>query len=136
MRASKRCSTHTQRAARQSRRAKSPRRRTAGRTGWYRFEDICDRALGRNEYLDLVRKTDTLIIEGVPVFASGEADAALRLVTLIDICYEMHRRVIVSAAAYPDELYRDGPAQSAFRRVASRLAEMQTWGEAPNRGRG
>ena len=58
-------------------------------------------------------------------------DDSVRLVTLIDICYEMHRRVIVSAAAYPDELYRDGPAQSAFRRVASRLAEMQTWGEAP-----
>ena len=102
-----------------------------GRTGWYRFADICDRALGRNEYLDLLRETDTLVIEGVPRFASGEADAALRLVTLIDICYELKRRVIVSAAAYPDELYSDGPAASAFRRVASRLAEMQTWGEAP-----
>jgi cell division protein ZapE len=102
-----------------------------GRTGWYRFEDICDRALGRNEYLDLLRETDTLIIEGVPRFASGEADTALRLVTLIDICYELKRRVIVSGAAYPDELYSDGPAASAFRRVASRLAEMQTWGESP-----
>jgi cell division protein ZapE len=67
----------------------------------------------------------------VPRFASGEADTALRLVTLIDICYELRRRVIVSGAAYPDELYADGPAASAFRRVASRLAEMQTWGEAP-----
>jgi cell division protein ZapE len=102
-----------------------------GRSGWYRFEDICDRALGRNEYLDLLRDTDTLIIEGVPRFVSGEADTALRLVTLIDICYELRRRVIVSGAAYPDELYADGPAASAFRRVASRLAEMQTWGEAP-----
>ena len=102
----------------------------SGRTGWYRFEDICDRALGRNEYLDLMRQTDTMLIEGIPMFASGEADAALRLVTLIDICYEHHRRVIVSAAALPDELYTEGPAQSAFRRVASRLAEMQTWGDA------
>jgi cell division protein ZapE len=102
-----------------------------GRTGWYRFADICDRALGRNEYLDLLRETDTLIVEGVPRFASGEADTALRLVTLIDICYELKRRVIVSAAAYPDELYSDGPAASAFLRVASRLSEMQTWGAAP-----
>ena len=102
-----------------------------GRCGWYRFEDICDRALGRNEYLDLVRDTDTLLIEGIRVFIPGEADAALRLVTLIDICYEHHRRVIVSSAAYPDELYTEGPAASAFRRVASRLAEMQTWVKTP-----
>jgi cell division protein ZapE len=107
-----------------------------GRCGWYRFADICDRALGRNEYLDLMRHLDTLIIEGVPVFAPGEADAALRLVTLIDICYEQRRRVIVSAAALPDALYTDGPAAPAFRRVASRLAEMQTWDERACGGRG
>ena len=67
------------------------------------------------------------IIEDVPAFSPEAADAVLRFVTLIDICYERRRRVIVSAAAYPDDLYPSGPVEMAFRRAASRLAEMQAW---------
>ena len=63
----------------------------------------------------------------MPLFNENASDSALRLVSLIDVCYEHKRRVIVSAPAYPDELYRKGPVYEAFRRVASRLAEMQTW---------
>ena len=37
----------------------------------------------------------------------------------------------MSAEAYPEELYLHGPIVQAFRRAASRLAEMQTWGETP-----
>jgi cell division protein ZapE len=102
-----------------------------GRCGWYRFDDICRRALGRAEYTQLMHHVETLLVEGVPRFGEHDSDAALRLVTLIDICYEHRRRVIVSAPAYPDELYVAGPVRQAFQRVASRLAEMQTWLEDP-----
>ena len=98
-----------------------------GRTGWYRFADICEQPVGRQEYLNLVQHLDTLVIEGVPIFRQDYSDPALRLVTLIDICYERHRSVIISAEAYPAGLYIEGPIIQAFRRTASRLAEMQTW---------
>ncbi len=98
-----------------------------GRAGWFEFGELCRWGIGRQEYLGLVEHADTLMVEGVPAFDEGEADAVLRFVTLIDICYEHHCRVVVSAPDYPEALYRDGPVVSAFRRAASRLAEMQAW---------
>src|SRR5690606_8929518 len=64
-----------------------------------------------------------------PVFAPDHSETALRFVTLIDICYELRRRVIVLAEDYPESLYAEGPVTTAFRRAASRLAEMQGWEE-------
>jgi predicted ATPase len=46
---------------------------------------------------------------------------------LIDVCYEQKRRVIVTAAAYPEDLCEVEAVMPAFRRAASRLAEMQAW---------
>jgi cell division protein ZapE len=99
----------------------------SGSCAWFQFSEICERPLGRLEYLKLVRHTETLVIENVPAFTADDSEAALRLVTLIDICYEHHRRVIISASAYPEDLYPAGPVTEAFRRTASRLMEMQTW---------
>jgi cell division protein ZapE len=85
------------------------------------------RALGAADYIALADRADTVIVEDVPLFGENDSDAALRLVSLIDVCYEKRRRVVISAAAYPDALYVKGPVREAFRRVASRLAEMQGW---------
>lgn len=98
-----------------------------GRAAWFEFPEICQRALGAGDYIALLEHADTLALEGVPRFGEHDSDAALRLVSLIDVCYEKRRRVVISAAAYPDELYLKGPVFEAFRRVASRLAEMQGW---------
>lgn len=98
-----------------------------GRCGWFCFEDLCERPLGRAEYMELMSSLDTLIVEGLPVFAPDHSETALRFVTLIDICYELRRRVIVMAEDYPESLYAEGPVVTAFRRAASRLAEMQGW---------
>jgi cell division protein ZapE len=97
------------------------------RAGWFAFDELCRWGLGRQEYLTLVELVDTLVVADVPVFAEAEADAVLRFVTLIDICYEHRCRVVISAPDYPEGLYMDGPVITAFRRAASRLAEMQAW---------
>jgi cell division protein ZapE len=98
-----------------------------GRCGWYQFADICEHAFGRLAYLELTDRLDTIVLEGVPELDEEDSDAALRLTTLVDICYERRCRMIVSALVYPSELYAGGPVLEAFRRVASRLAEMQSW---------
>jgi cell division protein ZapE len=95
--------------------------------GWYRFEDLCEQPLGRAEYTELLCGLDTLIVEGLPRFRSAQVDAVLRFVTLIDLCYELKRRVIISGPDYPEALYPEGLVLTAFRRAASRLAEMQGW---------
>ena len=101
------------------------------RTVWYGFRELCDQPVSRRQYMDIVRQADTVVVEDVPYFREVDSDSALRLVLLIDLCYEHRRRVIISAPDYPHELYTTGPVLEAFRRTASRLAEMQTWVDDP-----
>ena len=53
-------------------------------------------------------------------------DAARRFVTLIDTLYEAGARLVVLAAAEPDDIYPDGLGSFEFERTASRLHEMRS----------
>jgi cell division protein ZapE len=101
-----------------------PCKKREGRAAWFMFADLCDKSYGREQYLDLMRACDTVVIEGVPVFTPAEADSALRFVTLVDICYEHKRRMVVSAAAAPHRLCPQGDAAEPFKRTASRLMQL------------
>jgi cell division protein ZapE len=91
---------------------------------WLTFAEACDKPRGRADYAALAGYFDTVVLEGVPVLGPKEADAAIRLVTLVDLLYENHRRLVVSAAAPMAQLCPAGDAAEVFRRTASRLAEM------------
>lgn len=101
-----------------------PCKKREGRAAWFTFADLCDKSYGREQYLELMRVCDTLVVEGVPVFTPAEADSALRFITLVDICYEHKRRMIVSAAAAPSRLCPQGDAAEPFKRTASRLMQL------------
>jgi len=91
-----------------------------------RFADLCARALGAADYLELAQTFTTLILEDVPVMGADLRDQAKRFVTLIDALYETKTKLILSAETTPEKLYQDGDGSFEFERTVSRLMEMQS----------
>ena len=95
----------------------------AGRAG---FDHLCRTALGPADYLAIASRFETLMLDGVPVMSPESRNEAKRFVTLIDALYEHRCKLIVSAAAEPDDLYPSGDGSFEFARTASRLHEMRS----------
>ncbi|MBS1302106.1 cell division protein ZapE [Loktanella sp. SALINAS62] len=97
------------------------------------FYDLCGKPLGAADYLALADAVRVLILEDIPSLGRDNFNEAKRFVTLIDALYEARVRLICSAAAAPEYLYREGEGSFEFERTASRLREMQAdgWGDKP-----
>jgi cell division protein ZapE len=100
--------------------------RAAAGCAWLHFDDLCGQPLGPADYLALARQFDTVLLEGVPLMTPARRSEAARFRTLIDALYEAKTKVVVSAAAEPDRLYREGDQAFEFERTASRLYEMRS----------
>ncbi|OSP56713.1 cell division protein ZapE [Pseudoruegeria sp. SK021] len=94
------------------------------------FWDLCGQPLGPADYLAVADAVRVLILEDVPQLAEGNFNQAKRFVTLVDALYEAKVRLVMSAAALPEDLYTLGTGSFEFERTASRLREMQGagWG--------
>lgn len=94
---------------------------------WFDFATLCEGPRHANDYAELAREFHTVLLSDVPVFASPQQDnAARRFIALVDELYDQGVKLIVSAAAAPQELYRGERLQFEFRRASSRLIEMQS----------
>jgi len=98
--------------------------REAAGVARFSFAELCDRPLGPADYLMLAETFHTLMIDHAPLLTPNRRDQAKRFVTLIDALYEVKTKLIMSAAAEPDQLYPDGDYAFEFQRTVSRLIEM------------
>ncbi len=94
----------------------------------FSFSDLCEQPLGAADYLRTAREYHTLILDRVPVMTFETRNAAKRFIILIDTLYDLNVKLIASAEAEPDGLYRgdEGFEAQEFRRTASRLIEMRS----------
>ena len=90
------------------------------------FATLCGTALGAGDYLAIARHFHTLILDDIPALSPANYDEARRFIVLIDALYEHRVKLVASAAAQPDQLYRRGENAKMFLRTASRLDEMQS----------
>ena len=97
------------------------------------FDFLCGTALGAGDYLAIATAFHTVILDGIPRLSPDNYDKARRFIVLIDTLYDQKVKLIASAGAVPDQLYKHGENAKMFERTASRLDEMQSedWLSAP-----
>lgn len=101
--------------------------RRSGEVVWFSFATLCEGARSQNDYVELAADFHTLLLSEVPVFAEPQQDdAARRFIALVDELYDQGVKLIVSAAAAPETLYRGERLRETFQRTVSRLTEMQS----------
>lgn len=100
----------------------------AGGVARANFADLCDKPLGAVDFLALARNFHTLVLDDIPVLDFERRNQTKRFITLIDILYEHHVKLIASAAAEPTGLYHAATGHEIFEfdRTVSRLIEMRS----------
>ena len=93
----------------------------------FSFHELCEEPLAAADYLKIAHEFHTVVIDRIPVMDYEQRNAAKRFNILIDTLYDNAVKLLASAAAEPDELYRaqDGFEVLEFKRTASRLIEMR-----------
>ncbi|HWE71914.1 MAG TPA: cell division protein ZapE [Stellaceae bacterium] len=100
--------------------------RAAKNVAWFTFDELCVNALGPNDYLALIGRFHTFILDGIPKLDFERRNEAKRFNILIDTLYDAHGNLVCSAEAPPQDLYTEGDGSFEFQRTVSRLIEMQS----------
>lgn len=95
-------------------------------TVWFNFDELCETSRSQNDYLELARFFNTLILTDIRQMTRDDDDVARRFVLLVDVLYDHRVKLICSAAVAPDQLYSGSRLAFEFERTVSRLIEMQS----------
>jgi cell division protein ZapE len=101
--------------------------RTGHGVAWFTFTELCREPRAATDYAALCEHYHTFLLEDVPELSDDWRDPSLRFIHMIDVLYEKHANLILSAAKPLENLML--PACSLyprFERAKSRLFEMQS----------
>jgi cell division protein ZapE len=94
----------------------------------FAFAELCEQPLAAADYLTIAHEFHTLVLDHIPVMDYDQRDFAKRFIILIDTLYDNAVKLVASAEAEPEALYRasEGSEVQEFNRTASRLVEMRS----------
>ena len=93
---------------------------------WFEFQALCEGPRSQDDYIEIARNYQSVVLADVPVLDALRDDAARRFIALVDELYDRCVKLVVSAAAPPARLYRGERLSFEFQRTVSRLTEMQS----------
>ncbi len=102
-------------------------RRFAEGVAWFDFAELCDGPRSQNDYIELARIFNAVLISGVPEFKPAIDDQARRFINLVDEFYDRNVKLVLAAEVPLLELYAGGRLEFEFQRTVSRLQEMQSF---------
>ncbi len=101
-------------------------RRRAEGIAWFDFAALCDGPRSQDDYIELARAFQAVVVSAVPVLDETLENQARRFIALVDEFYDRRVKLIISAAAPVSGLYRGTRLAREFERTRSRLVEMQS----------
>ncbi len=93
---------------------------------WAGFDALCEGPRSQDDYVEIAKQFHTVLLSGIPIMDRDREDAARRFIALVDEFYDRGVKLIISAMADIEWLYRGSRNLFEFRRTASRLREMQS----------
>ncbi|TDJ44230.1 MAG: cell division protein ZapE [Gammaproteobacteria bacterium] len=103
-----------------------PMIRRADGLAWFDFGALCDGPRSQNDYIEIARSFQTVIVSDVPLLDRPREDQARRFIALVDEFYDRKVKLIISATAPIAGLYTGDRLTQEFERTRSRLLEMQS----------
>lgn len=93
---------------------------------WFKFSEICETPRSQNDYIEISRCYNTVMISEVPRLESKDEAAARRFISLVDEFYERRVKLMLTAEVELESIYNGQLLGFEFKRTLSRLQEMQS----------
>ena len=90
----------------------------------FTFEELCDKNLGAEDYLEIIKVSKFMVIDQIPNFDDINSNQQHRFITLIDILYDKKIPIAVTAEKNLDKLTSSTSLKEPFKRTISRLYEL------------
>ena len=88
------------------------------------FNELCNKNLGAEDYLEIVKVSKFIVIDQIPQFDDINSNQQHRFITLIDIIYDKKIPIAVTTEKNLNELTSSKSLKKPFKRTISRLYEL------------
>lgn len=96
----------------------------------FTFSQLCGTNLGPADYMTLASTYHTLILTNIPTLTWLQKNEARRFITLLDALYEARCKLLITAAAGPDELFFPEQSTASKEREDEGGVYAETFSEA------
>jgi cell division protein ZapE len=93
---------------------------------WFSFEQLCIGPRHASDYIEIATTYQSVFLDDVPALDGSKDDYVRRFISMIDIFYDHHIKLLISAEVVPEKLYSGERLAFEFKRTISRLLEMQS----------
>ena len=90
----------------------------------FNFNDLCDKHLGAEDYLAIIKNCKFIVIDQIPQFTDTNSNQQQRFITLLDVIYDKSIPIAVTANQNLDQFTSSRLLEKPFKRTISRLYEL------------
>ena len=90
----------------------------------FKFDELCNRNLGSEDYILIAENSDFIFISNLPEFCENNSNQQQRFITLIDIIYEKKIPLMITSEVNLESMKSLNNMAEPFKRTISRLYEL------------